>query len=70
MDEVGEPKKILSDEERVTLVDALKAICNKQWVACYFWTGRAYGNRFSALNSADPGQMVLRYQLKGSFSDG
>ena len=30
MDEVGEPKKILSDEERVTLVDALKAICSKQ----------------------------------------
>ena len=29
MDEIGEPEKILSDEERVTLVDALKAICNK-----------------------------------------
>ena len=29
MDEIGETEKILSDKERVTLVDALKAICNK-----------------------------------------
>ena len=29
MDEIREPEKILSDEERVTLVEALKAICNK-----------------------------------------
>jgi len=29
MDKIVEPEKILSDEECVTLVDALRAICNK-----------------------------------------
>ncbi len=29
MDEIVETEKILSDEERITLVDALRAICNK-----------------------------------------